>query len=227
LHALKTICSELSWAGLVMRRRLRRRLHAAKRRFASPPLPRNPDGKVYVHLGCGQIASPEFINVDTCPAPHVHYVQDACDLSVFPDDHADLLYACHLLEHIDRENLKRVLWEWSRVLKPGGILRLSVPDFDRLVAAYRACGNDVESICGPLMGAWLDYNPHRMIFNYEFLARLMRESGFCDIHRWDPAGVDHHAFDDWASKAIRRDGREFHISLNVEGTKSLQTGNGT
>ncbi len=119
-----------------------------------------------------------------------------------------------------------MLREWNRVLKPGGTLRLSVPDFDKLVAAYEACDKDVESICGPLMGAWLGYDPHRMIFNYEYLAHLMEESGFCDIHRWDPAGVDHHAFEDWASRPIRRNGQEFHISLNIEGTKSLPTGRG-
>lgn len=227
MHTLKAIYSELSWASLVLRRRLRQRLYAARRHFVSPPLPQNPDGKVYVHLGCGEIASPEFINVDLCPAPHIHYVRDVSDLSVFPDNHADLVYACHLLEHIDRDDLKRVLWEWNRILKPEGTLRLSVPDFDKLLATYEACGKDVESICGPLIGAQAGYKTHCMIFNYKYLERLMRESGFSHIRRWDPAKVDHHDFDDWASRPLRYKGQEFHISLNIEGAKALPTGSRT
>jgi len=210
---------ELFWLGSCLWRRVKRRAFSIQRCLIAPALPQNPDGRVYVHLGCGDIVSPEFINVDLYRAPHVHYVRDVSDLSVFPDNHADLVYACHLLEHIDRENLTRVLREWNRVLKPGGTLRLSVPDFDKLIATYQACGKDVESICAPLMGCWAGYKPHCMIFNYQYLAHLMEVSGFSRIHPWDPSTSDHHDFEDWASRCIEVGARKFHISLNVEGVK--------
>jgi len=42
--------------------------------------------------------------------------------------------------------------EQSRILKKGGILRLSVPDFDKLVAVYNSEKKDIRTIIGPLMG---------------------------------------------------------------------------
>ena len=43
--------------------------------------PRNLDNKVYIHLGCGEINSPEFINVDGRFFPHIHHVSEVNNLS--------------------------------------------------------------------------------------------------------------------------------------------------
>lgn len=200
-------------------RRLKRRAYSLKQLFVRPQPPQNSNGKIFIHLGCGDIDIPGFINVDACPAPHVHYVRDVCDLSVFPDNYADLVYACHLLEHIKPEKLTKVLWEWKRILKAGGVLRISVPDFNKLLVIYEAYDMDIESIKGPLLGRWDGYNSHCMIFNYKSLNRAMGDVGLVDIHEWDPEKVDHHNFKDWASRYIKMNGTEFPISLNVEATK--------
>lgn len=191
-----------------------------KRLFVRPQLPKNRDGKILIHLGCGDIASPEFINIDARPAPHVHYVRDVTDLSIFPDNYADLVYACHLLEHIRRDKLRKTLWEWRRILKTGGVLRLSVPDFDALLVIYRACDNDIDSIVAPLMGGQ-DYaeNIHYSVFNLKYLSRFLTEVGFRSVRRWGPEQVDYHNFEDWASKTIERHGKNYRVSLNVEAVK--------
>jgi predicted SAM-dependent methyltransferase len=115
--------------------------------------------------------------------------------------------------------VNNVLWEWRRVLKSGGVLRISVPDFDKLLAVYEACDRDSESIRVPLMGYWDGYNPHCMIFNYRYLSKILSDVGFVDIREWDADKVEHHNFEDWASKRIQKKNREFHISLNVEAVK--------
>jgi predicted SAM-dependent methyltransferase len=217
---LKQFLFELAWAGFVISRRLKIRTLGLKRLFIRPQLPQNSDGKVLIHLGCGDVNSPEFINVDARPAPHVHYVRDVTDLSIFPDNHADIVYASHLLEHIRHNALRKTLWEWRRVLKPGGILRLSVPDFDALLDIYEACGHDIDSIAAPLMGGQ-DYaeNIHYSVFNQEYLARLLKEAGFQSVRKWDPQQVDYHAFEDWASKTIEYAGKKYRVSLNLEAIK--------
>ncbi|UCG58919.1 MAG: methyltransferase domain-containing protein [Phycisphaerales bacterium] len=216
---MKKIAVELSWVFFVLVRKAKSRLLCLKRAFMVPKLPRNPDGRVLIHLGCGDVASPEFINVDARPAPHVHYVRDVTDLSVFPDGYADLVYACHVLEHIPRAKLKQTLWEWRRILRVGGVLRISVPGFDKLISLYQACAKDVQSIQAPLMGRRMGYESHRVIFNYEYLSGLLAENGFTDIHEWDPAQVKYHDFEDWASRCVERNGERFPISLNVEAVK--------
>lgn len=220
MRVLKQFLLDLKWASFVVRRRLKSRTLGLKRLLVRPQLPKNRDGKILIHLGCGDIESPEFINVDARPAPHVHYVCDVTDLSIFPDDYADLVYACHLLEHIRRDELRKTLWEWRRILRPGGILRLSVPDFDALIDIYRACDNDIDGIAAPLMGGQ-DFaeNIHYSVFNSKYLSSLLTELGFRSVREWDPNQVDYHDFEDWASKPIERNGKKYRVSLNVEAIK--------
>jgi predicted SAM-dependent methyltransferase len=220
MRVVRRVLSETKWAAFVTGRRLKSRLLFLKRCFITPKLPKNPNGKIFIHLGCADIASPEFINVDARPAPHVHYVRDVCDLSIFPDNHADLVYASHLLEHVRHNALRKTLWEWRRILKPGGILRLSVPDFDRILHIYESCSRDITSILGPLMGGQdYQYNIHYSVFNHSYLADKLREVGFEEVRQWDPESVPNHDFKDWANSDIIVNGRAFPVSLNVEAIK--------
>lgn len=219
-HFLKKVAKELSWALFVLVRRIKSKLFFIKRLLVKPQLPQNPEGKIFINLGCGDIASPEFINVDVRPAPHVHYVCDVTDLSIFEDNWTDLVYACHILEHISHRELKKVLWEWRRILKPGGILRLSVPDFDKIVHIYESCSCNISSILGPLMGGQgYEHNAHCCVFNHKYLSDRFREVGFREIRQWDPGRVANHDFRDWANSDIVIEGRAFPVSLNLEAIK--------
>ena len=91
-----------------------------------------------LHIGCGDRHIPGFIHVDVRKLPHVDYVTSADKLDMFEDDSVDLIYSCHVLEHFPKYQTEDVLKEWHRVLKPGGILRLAVPDFEKIVEVYLA-----------------------------------------------------------------------------------------
>ena len=90
-----------------------------------------------IHLGCWHRNIPGFINVDLCDLPHIHYKSSIGSLPFFLDNTAQLIYCSHALEYFDRAEAMNVLKEWFRVLKPGGILRLSVPDFNSLIKVYK------------------------------------------------------------------------------------------
>lgn len=208
------------WLWFVVRRRARQKWRAATRLLVKPRRPVSADGKVRLHLGCGDIAAPGFINVDARPAPHVHYVRDVTDLSIFADDSVDLVYASHVLEHVSHRALKQTLWEWRRVLRPGGVLRLSVPDFDKLLAIYQSCDGEITSILGSLMGGQEHpHNTHFSVFNRAYLAAKLREVGFEEIRLWEADQVQDHDFEDWASRPLERAGRLFEVSLNLEAVK--------
>jgi predicted SAM-dependent methyltransferase len=208
------------WFWFVLRRRSRQKWGAVTRFVVKPPLPKSADGKVRLHLGCGDIAAAGFINVDLRRAPHIHHVRDVTDLSVFADDSVDLVYASHVLEHVSHRALRQTLWEWRRVLKPGGVLRLSVPDFDKMIGIYQSCDREITSILGSLMGGQEQpHNTHYSVFNQTYLAAKLREVGFLEIRPWDPAQVEDHDFEDWASRRLKRAGRLCEVSLNLEAVK--------
>lgn len=211
--------------ALTLPRRIAKRINREagflKRRIAAPPPVRSPDGQLRIHIGCGEINSQEFVNVDALPYPHVHYVRnDMMNLDMFEDGSADLIYMCHVLEHVARRDLHEVLTELHRVLRPRGVLRISVPDFDLIVEMYRASGSDVSAIADPLLGSHANpYDVHYAIFNARYLTKLFKDAGFSSVREWLPEACQNHDFDDWASRKIVRDGREFAVSLNLEAVK--------
>lgn len=188
--------------------------------FFKPAYPVNHNSRVYIHLGCGEINSSEFINVDTRFFPHIHHVNDVCELSIFRNEFADLIYASHILEHISMLKLTQVLNEWKRVLRNGGILRIGVPNFETILKMYEDNNQDIDIIWMPLMGGQ-EYkdNFHYAVFSKDSLTRLLLECGFSEVREWDPAVVDNHNFEDWASKKYEKKGKIYQISLNLEAVK--------
>lgn len=204
-----------------LRRNLKNKLSFFKRFIIKPSIPKNIDGKVLLHIGCGKTNSPEFINIDARPLAHVHVVTD--DITSLPDfsnGTVDMVYMCHILEHIKRKDLKKVLLEMKRVLKIGGVLRLSVPDFDKLIEVYNASNKDINAISHQLMGGQdHEYNIHYSVFNYGRLTELLQEIGFQKVVSWDPDNCMYHDFKDRASRKMKANGKEFMISLNLEAVK--------
>src|SRR5690348_11540802 len=50
---------------------------------------------------------------------------------------ADVVYTCHMFEHLDRDDARRFLAEAHRVLCPGGVLRIAIPDIEHMIGEYR------------------------------------------------------------------------------------------
>lgn len=177
--------------------------------------------KIQLHLGCGKRHIPGFIHIDVRKFPHVDYVAPVDKLDMFKVNSVDLIYACHLLEHFQRKQLINVLKEWHRVLKPGGILRIAVPDFSALVKVYLK-HKDLGLISGPLYGRQ-DYaeNIHYISFDFESLKKLLRKAGFKDIRRYDWRRTIHKNYDDYSQAYLPHLDKEkgVLISLNVEATK--------
>jgi predicted SAM-dependent methyltransferase len=90
----------------------------------------------YVNLGCGSRLHPAWINIDiepTAPGVIAHDLSKGIPLD---DGSCDVVYHSHVLEHIRRQGAAAFLRECLRVLKPGGIIRVVVPDLERICRAY-------------------------------------------------------------------------------------------
>lgn len=73
-----------------------------------------------LHIGCGDKYLPGYKHLDIIDREHIDYITNADDLSMIEDETVDEIYACHVLEHFDRNNINNVLLEWNRVIKKGG-----------------------------------------------------------------------------------------------------------
>jgi ubiquinone/menaquinone biosynthesis C-methylase UbiE len=176
-----------------------------------------------LHLGCGSRYIPGFFHVDIHPAPHVDLVCRVEQLP-FADASVSLIYASHLLEHFGRFEYRSVLTEWKRVLEPGGILRLAVPDFAACATLYYEHGlaDGLNGLIGLISGG--QRNPedfHKMIFDEDFLRRDLLALGFSEVRHWDWRKVEHGCIDDFSQAYLphmdKTHGRL--MSLNLEAVK--------
>lgn len=182
------------------------------------PLPSQK--QVLIHIGCGEFNDPRYINIDSRPGWHIHHVATIQDCTkLFPENHADLIYACHVLEHVSHLKISETIRGLYHCLKKGGILRLSVPNFDTVVEIYQE-KKVIEDIVAPLMGGQgYPENFHYAVFNEKYLEKLLRDSGFKEVRSWEAKKAAHHDFDDWSGRKINLYGREWPISLNLEAVK--------
>jgi predicted SAM-dependent methyltransferase len=140
-----------------------------------------------LHLGCGDKYLPGFIHIDARPGPRIDHVHDISNLDFLSNDSFDEIYACHVLEHFKKFQIIPVLKEWNRVLKKGGIIRLSVPSFEAIVEEYSKKRN-LPQLLGLLYGGQTyEYNFHYTIFDIESLTMTLKECGFDNIkpYRWE------------------------------------------
>jgi len=172
--------------------------------------------EIKLHLGCGKRHIPGFTHIDRDKFKHVDHVQDISDLSQFKDDSVDLIYVCHAIAYIPQ--LPIALFEWIRVLKPGGILRISTPDFNQLCKVYQQTGN-IELIKGPLYGQWADIH-HSICYDIKSLRAELVACGFSfsNVTEYDWRETEHANVDDYSQAYIPHMDKEFGtlISLNVE-----------
>jgi len=103
-----------------------------------------------LNLGCGRRYHPDWVNVDfRSTGPGVLAI-DLGGRLPFSDREFDAVYHSHLLEHLPKRKVPFFLRECFRVLKPGGILRVVVPDLEKICRLYldyleRAISGDEEA----------------------------------------------------------------------------------
>lgn len=194
-----------------------------RRVFGKRPYPASPDGQVRLHLGCGPVDQKGFINVDAIGFPHVHHLSPVYPLPMFGNESVDMVYVCHCLEHLDIEEVSRALKEWARILKPGGLLRIAVPDFESILRVYEASGRRISAIQYVLMGGQdYPFNFHKAVFDQAHLTHLMIAAGFTDITPWKPGQDQWCEIKDCSSASCVVGDTAFPVSLNLQGVRLPQ-----
>ncbi len=197
LHALRELDAETRLAWLRLTRR------GIDRRYASAT-------DLLVNVGCGSQGRQGWINVDSVAARGVTCVRDCRTALPLASGSARAIFTEHFLEHLDYyEEAPKFLDDCRRVLSPGGVLRIIVPDGGKYLSAY--CGGGLEdmSTFSPLLTLepesdaapfslrrdvlpfrtkmevvnfhFRQSGQHRFSYDFETLARLLSDCGFTSI----------------------------------------------
>lgn len=182
-----------------------------------------------LHLGCGKRNfGPEWVHIDKENFDHVKY-NDVTKLP-FENGSIDLIYACHLISYFTSDELLKILFEWSRVLKKGGRLRIATPDLETLLNI--AGSGQMASTFGPIYGVMKSGNElihHKSHYSFLTLSMSLTLSGLRKIRKYDFRETEHAMFDDHSKAHYPHDegaiksgvftDNHIPVSLNMEATK--------
>lgn len=177
--------------------------------------------KVKLHIGCGDKRLEGFTNIDVRPLESVDEVDDINYLYKYQENSIDLIYACHVMEHLGRLEYKRTLQRWHNLLKDGGVLRLAVPDIEMVFTHYNQ-HKDLKCLRGLLWGGQTyEHNFHYMGWDFKTLEQDLLDTGFKVVKRYDWKDTEHSHVDDYSQCYLPHLDKENGIlmSLNVEAQK--------
>jgi predicted SAM-dependent methyltransferase len=174
-----------------------------------------------LNWGCGEWALDGWINSDIKENVGVDIVADIRDGLPLESATIDYAVSIHSLPEIPFTELVPALQELRRVLKPGGVLRLALPDLDKGIDAYlrrdasyfKVPDSDAQSVGAKFVTQMIWYGYSRSLFTHEFTQELLEKAGF--------VRVDHVSFRHTASpypEIVDLDNRE-QESLFVEAVK--------
>jgi len=127
----------------------------------------------------------------------------------FPDDSVDFIYFGQAIEHLNPlYQVPPFLAECQRVLRPGGLVRISTPDLDILLAsylngdmlefaieqpeAYRVAQSKAIRLAYLLFGSLgpssttEHYEGHMMVYNRESMREVLGAAGFTNVQFFEP-----------------------------------------
>jgi predicted SAM-dependent methyltransferase len=153
----------------------------------------------YLDLGCGWPAkNPEFCHLDYNWRPGVDVCWDVKRGLPLPDAYVSGIFTEHMIEHLRFDDTLALFAECRRVLRPGGVLRIVVPDGELYLCGYarHQAGEAVQlpyseddasrfPIATPIVSVnriFRDYG-HQFIWDFETLRAALLRSGFSTVER--------------------------------------------
>jgi glycosyltransferase involved in cell wall biosynthesis/tetratricopeptide (TPR) repeat protein len=168
----------------------------------TPPEPRR------LEIGSGMTPQRGYEHLDARPdLPDIDHVADIRHALPFPSGTFDEVMSRSCIEHVSWREVRQVLTEWGRILKPGGVLDVWTPDFEYLCRQYIAHKDDRHldpaladearrAFGGYDPSAWAiikmfggqDYpeNFHGTVMDEDVLTRVLEASGFTHVQRREP-----------------------------------------
>ncbi|HVZ34587.1 MAG TPA: methyltransferase domain-containing protein [Polyangiaceae bacterium] len=196
---------------MALRNRVRDLRMAQRDRFLRRHLGMRP---LRIVIGAGGVFEPGWIPTD---AEQLNLLRPESWAKYFAPDSIDALLAEHVWEHLTLEEGRRAAAICYRYLKPGGYIRIAVPDGLHPDPAYREYIKPGGEAGGPVGGHQVAYSYRELSAVFEaagFVTELLEyhdEAGQLHVHDWNPAdGMIHRSvrFDERGAVSIVLDARK-------------------
>lgn len=159
---------------------------------------------IKLHLGCGNTYLEGWVNIDNNSDNNIKKLDLNWDLRnplPYEDNSVDMIYNEHFLEHLTVEEALVSLKDFIRVLKPGGVMRIAIPDLADPIRLYNS-DNWKED---PGVKKWLSFVQtkgelinicfrwwgHKWLYDWEELERRLREAGAVNIKQCELRKSEH------------------------------------
>lgn len=140
-----------------------------------------------INVGSGESGLLGYVNIDRKTGGEAYPLSD--NGHPIEDGSCEEIRASHVLEHLPHAVVPEVIKHWAAKLRPGGVLKIAVPDFDWIAQKY--LDGSQEQIEGYLMGGQSDEDDfHKSIFNKSTLIEYCRAAGLVDFGLWDADAKD-------------------------------------
>jgi predicted SAM-dependent methyltransferase len=145
-----------------------------------------------LHIGGEQVRDGwKILNAQSKPG--VDFIGDISNLSQFDENSIEEIYASHVFEHVSQASALPTLRGLNRVLKPSGLLYISVPDLDVLAHTFinpSASPQVKFHVMRMMFGGQVDqFDFHYFGWNQLFLADFLSQAGFSEITRVGSFGL--------------------------------------
>jgi SAM-dependent methyltransferase len=144
---------------------------------------------IRINVGCGNKYFPGFINVDRHGSDDDVDVHSDTHPLPFTTDFADEIWAIHVFEHLHRSEAGKALYEWFRVLKPGGKLILELPCLDKIAKLIVDGEENIRLTLLGLYGDPRDPKPdmmHQWCWSKKELTETLGNVAFTNINVMEP-----------------------------------------
>ena len=154
---------------------------------------------VKLHIGCGTAYKEDWINIDNNSDSNIFRLDLPWDLRAplpFPANSVDFIYHEHFLEHLTVQEGLAALADFRSTLKPGGIMRIAMPDLQGIVNLYlnpdwkeqhavffQKFGLGHVQTRAEMLNINFRWWGHQWLYDWEELERRLREVGFTRITR--------------------------------------------
>lgn len=144
-----------------------------------------------LNWGCGTDPEPGWMNSDIKSGPGIEVCADILQGLPLETDSIDYVVSIHALPELSYPDIPAALGELHRVLKPGGVLRLALPDLEHAIQAYLdrdmsyflIPDSDIRSLGGKLVAQLTWYGYSRTLFTFDFVEELLYGAGFRLVSR--------------------------------------------